>query len=287
MKQFPQKTGMYLGIRNEIYHQDRTHISKSWLDRIAITPLHLFRYLNEPYEKTLALILGSAVDCLVFEPNEFDKQFVQGPTDSKRTKVGKEVWEEANRHANDTKRDIIEIHNQVNYWDQVHQMAEAIMGNGMMREFLQDGVGQAVFVCQDSMTGLKKKCKTDTYHKPSNTIVDLKTAVSASPEEFGRSIANYRYHVQDAYYSDIVEEVVGKSPRFLFGVMEKPIKDQDADGNMMAFYELPESERIAGRNTYQSDLGAIAFAQDNDEWAGYAQQVLTIERPVWAVNRDQ
>jgi hypothetical protein len=55
----------------------------------------------------------------------------------------------------------------------------------------------------------------------------------------------------------------------------------------MAFYELPERERNAGRDTYQSDLAAIAFCFDTGEWPGYSNRVLEIERPKWSQNRDQ
>ena len=281
------ETGMFIGVNNEVYHADRTRVSKSWLDRVAQSPLHLRQYLDNELEKTLALIIGSAVDCLVFEPELFDKQFVKGPTDSKRSKAGKEVWAGAYEDAEKTGRTIIECHNQVNYWDQCHETAEAIMGNPKMREILVDGVGQAVFVGIDETTGLKTKCKTDNYHEASNTVCDLKTAACASPYEFARSIASYRYHVQDAYYSDIIAQVTGDQPNFFFAVMEKPPTGIAPDSGMMAFYELSEREKLAGRNTYQSDLMAIAFAMDTGNWGGYADEVITIERPAWAQNRDQ
>ena len=279
--------GMFTGVENDAYHDDRTRVSKSWLDRVATSPLHLKQYLDHGTEKTLALIIGSAVDCLVFEPEKFDKQFIKGSTESKRTKAGKEVWAELINKAEKAGQTIIEVHGQVNHWDECHRMAEAIMGNPKMREILQDGVGQAVFVATDEATGLKIKCKPDNYHEASNTVCDLKTSVSAAPYEFARSIANYRYHVQDAFYSDIIAQVVGSLPNFFFAVMEKPLKGMQPDSGMMAFYELAESEKLAGRDTYQSDLMAIAFAMDTGIWGGYADEVITIERPAWARNRDQ
>ena len=258
MKKLQQKKGMYLGVANEDYHANRNIISKSWLDRVAISPLHLRQYLDQPHEQTLALTIGSAVDCLVFEPEMFDKLFVKSPMAKKTTIEGKKEWADAIANAKTTGRIIVECH-LTNHWDAIHLMAEAIQGNPLMRELLQDSVGQAVFISQCEVTGRWKKCKTDNYHKGSNTSVDLKTAVSASPLEFGRSIANYRYHVQDSYYSDIVNDVVGEKPRFLFAVIEKPAKNNVPDSRMMAFYELTESEKNAGKDTYLSDLSAIAF----------------------------
>jgi exodeoxyribonuclease VIII len=288
MLKLPTKEGMYLNITNEDYHADRNMVSKSWLDRVAISPLHLRQYLDEPFEKTIALIIGSAVDCLVFEPDEFSKLFVQSPTDNKRTKVGKEAWAQATEDADKAGQTIIECHN-TDYWTEVHQMADAIKNNPFMKELLQDGVGQAVFISQDPVTGLKRKCKTDHYNQTLNAVWDLKTALSASPYEFARSIANYRYHVQDAFYSDIIEDVVGSKPSFGFAVMEKPAAKSNAkpDSGMMAFYQLTEEEKRRGLDTAQSDMAAIAFAIDTGEWAGYTDNVIEIERPAWAQHRDQ
>ena len=287
MSKLIAKKGMFLDIHNDIYHADRSMVSKSWLDRVAKTPLHLRQYLDTPYEKTLALILGSAVDCLVFEPEQFDDLFVEGPDESKRTKIGKEIWAEAIEHAKETGRQIIEVHLETDYMDQCRKMATAIQTNPLMAKFLKNGHGQATFMAQDEDTGLWKKCKTDWYDPDTNTVIDLKTAVSASPFEFARSIANYRYHVQDSYYSDIIEQVTGEKPRFLFAVIEKPPKEIDPDPSMMAFYELNELEKEAGTDTYLSDLAAIAFALDTDVWTGYADEVLPICRPAWAVSRDK
>lgn len=291
-KLFELGAGMHKGISNEDYHRDRTCISKTWLDKVAVSPLHLQQYLNLPHEQTLALTIGSAVDALVFEPDTFDKLFVVGPKDDKgawhkkTTKAGKEAWANAYAEAEKDGRIIIECH-LTDHLTAIQQMADAIKGNGLMREILQDGAGQVTFVAQDEVTGLWRKCKTDHYHEATNGIFDLKTAVSASPYEFARSIAKYRYHVQDAYYSDIVEMVVGSVPSFGFAVMEKPIKDVEPDSGLMAFYRLTQEERNRGRATYQSDLAAIGFAMDTGHYAGYADRVLEIERPQWAQNKDQ
>jgi hypothetical protein len=141
-KQLPTKEGVYFDITNDDYHADRTMVTKSWLDRAANTPLHLRQYLDAPHIQTLALTLGSAVDCLVFEPAKFEELFVKGPMVSKTTKAGKEEWAEANANAYASDKTIIECHLKVNHWDNCHLMAEEIMGNPTMREIMQEGVGQ-------------------------------------------------------------------------------------------------------------------------------------------------
>ena len=281
------ETGVYFDVPNDEYHADRTMVSNSWLKRVNQSPFHLWQYLNEPYERTDALIIGSAVDCLIFEPEKFDSQFVQGINESKSTIKGKEAW--AAFYESVGTRDILTVHTSVNYWDQVQQTAAAVRANPYMRDILKSGMSQVVFVAQDEVTGLWCKAKTDWWSASANLIVDLKTAVSASPYKFAKAIADFRYHVQDALYSTIVQKATGndKMPDFVFAVMEKPTGNQAPDPRMMAFYQLIPEERLAGISSMESDLAAIAFAKDNNEWAGYADTVIPIERPRYAQNADE
>lgn len=50
-------------------------------------------------------------------------------------------------------------------------------------------------------TGLGIKCKPDFYMPKRGLLLDLKTAVSASPRHFTRTIFNMGYDLQAAYYS--------------------------------------------------------------------------------------
>jgi exodeoxyribonuclease VIII len=277
--------GMFTGIPNDTYHADRRAVSKSWLDRVAQSPYHLWLYLNEPFKKTDALVIGSAVDCLIFEPEEFDKQFIQGIKADKRSKAGKDAWDKVYMDAAESGRDIISQHLKVNQWDMVHKTADAIRSNGYMKEILsaKNGVAQPVFICKDPVTGMWRKVKLD-YYVPGELVFDLKTTVSAHPFKFAKSIADFRYHVQDAYYGDVVRDVTGNDLPFVFGAVEKA---DVPSPNLMAFYTLPEEEREAGRATYETDLFAVSYAVQNDEWAGYTDNVLEITRPAWAIGRDQ
>ena len=282
-----KETGVYFDVPNDEYHADRTMVSNSWLKRVNQSPFHLWQYLNEPYERTDALIIGSAVDCLIFEPEKFDSQFVQGINESKSTIKGKEAW--AAFYESVGTRDILTVHTSVNYWDQVHQTAEAARSNPLMKDLLEHGMSQVVFVAQDEVTGLWCKAKADWWISSENRLVDLKTAVSASPYKFSKAIADFRYHVQDAFYATIVQKAaqVTELPDFIFAVMEKPAGDRAPDSRLMAFYQLTPEERLAGISSFESDLAAIAFAIDNNEWAGYADRVIPIERPRYAQSQDE
>jgi len=53
-------------------------------------------------------------------------------------------------------------------------------------------------------------------------IVDYKTAASANPRRFAKSVAEYGYHQQAAWYIDGLEQITGAADAaFLFVVQQK------------------------------------------------------------------
>jgi len=82
--------GIYHDLCNEAYHSG-PGISKSQLDDIAIDPsCFLWRAkAPEDEEKKSALNMGSALHCLLLEPDEFDKRFIVAPEFNRRTNQGK------------------------------------------------------------------------------------------------------------------------------------------------------------------------------------------------------
>lgn len=281
------KNGFQTGIPNSAYHADRARASKSWLDKIATTPYHLRSYLDTPPEAVPApaLVMGSAVDCLIFEPESFEKEFLVMPEElNLRTKDGRAKRDELVEQAKTESKTVISFADKLT----ALETAAAVRKNPVMADFLsaEDGVAQPVFAWDDPVTGIKCKCKADWYIPSEGIVVDLKTARSASPNDFSRSVANFRYHVQDAFYSDGIRACGMSADRFVFAVIEKPNDKLIVDPRLMAFYELEQDDKEAGRSAYASDLAALNFCIINNDWPGYTDEVLTITRPAWARRDD-
>ena len=110
------------------------------------------------------------------------------------------------------------------------------------------------------------KCRPDWMINDGEYIIDLKTSSDASEEGFPKAVANFRYHVQDAWYTVGVKRALKVSrPEFVFIVVEnvepysigiyvldQPSKDegwQVADKNLrryVDYYNKPEEERFSG-----------------------------------------
>jgi len=278
--------GLNLGISNEEYHADRTCVSSTWLKIIDYnSPYHLRSYLDSPpAPRTPALVMGAAVDCLIFEPEVWDRQFIVPPEINRRTNVGKEEWAELEKTAKAEYKHIIKLED----YEEALATAASVRRNPRMVDILSRGVPQPVFVWVDPVTGLKCKCKLDWYDQETGTLYDLKTALDASPVGFSKAVANNGYHIQEAFYGDGVRCSGFPAKRFIFCVQEKPDGKNTfvADPKLMAFYELDETDVEAGRDSYSSALSAIDFCVANNEWPGYTNDIVPLTRPNWARSSD-
>jgi hypothetical protein len=275
-------TGIQEGVPNAVYHEDRKCASSTWLKKIkSKTPFHLRSYLDSPPSgSSPALVMGSAVDTLVFEPELWDKEFVIAPEINRRTNAGKEEWAKLISECANSNRTLIS--NAEHF--QALQTAKAVRTNPVMVDLLANGKTQQTFIWKDPSTGLLCKCRTDWYDESTATIVDVKTALDASPEAFSKAIDKFGYHIQSAFYSDGVRACNKPVERFVFAVMEKPNKMDCtvASPNLMAFYELSAEDMQDGQDDYTSSLAAINFCVMTGEWNGYTNQILPISRPNWA-----
>jgi exodeoxyribonuclease VIII len=135
----------------------------------------------------------------------------------------------------------------------------------------------AVFAT-DPVTGVLVKCKFDKLlHDLSS--VDLKTTQDI--REFAKSVANYRYHVQQAFYSDVFEWATGEQLcSFDFLAAEK-----DAP-NASKVFALDKPSVDYGRKLYREALNAYASALASGDWSmpDGAREYLTL--PAWAADPD-
>jgi exodeoxyribonuclease VIII len=279
------ETGIQTGITNDQYHADRKMVSSTWLKLIDKSPYHLRCYLDSPPKpSTPALIMGSAVDCLVFEPEDWKRHFIVTGPINRRTNAGREEWAALTKSAAETNRQVITEEGK----QEAIEMANAIVSNPVMADMLSAGSAQQVFIWRDPVTGLLCKAKTDHYNPEMRAVIDLKTALAGDPASFAKAIHNFKYHVSAAFYMDGVRACGLPVDRFIFAVMEKPDDKAGtkASPELMSFYELDASDIDAGIDSYTSGLAAINFCMINNEWNGYTDQVMPISRPPWARRSD-
>jgi exodeoxyribonuclease VIII len=262
-------------LENAEYHR-HSAVSKSHLDLVARSPLHYWaRYVDpkrvEP-EPTAAMLLGTAVHTHILEPGEWTARYIAGPEAlDRRTKAGKEAW--AAFEADAAGRTVISR----NDADLVLAMGRAVRNHPAAAMLLQlPGAAETTWMWHDAATGLQCKCRPDWLTTDGSLIVDLKTTEDASPAGFRKSIANFRYHVQAAWYLDGIERANGRRPeQFLFVCVEKKAP------HAVAVYAADAEMIDAGAKQAHLDLDTLAVCKAADAWPGYSDQIEPISLPAW------
>lgn len=245
-------------------------ISKHGLDAIHRCPA-LYKYRKEnPPEPTPAMRWGTLVHLAVLEPDRFAAEVAVAPEINRRTNAGKAEWE-AFCAENEGKEVLTaEEHTELcAIRDSVRSHPAAIRALG------KSGlIEQSVFWDRD---GIQCRARPDYLH-PAGVIVDLKTTDDASPGGFARSVANFRYHVQAAFYSDGLSAVQGPSAvkGFVFIAVEKKAPF------LVGVYQADEAMLAAGRLAYEADIETFRQCLATDTWPGYGDTVLPLSLPKWA-----
>lgn len=263
-------------MENADYHR-HAGVSKSHLDQVARSPLHYWaRYLDPnrvELEPTPAMLIGSALHTHVLELDKWDARYVTMPEGiDRRTKQGKAEWEAFSVASSGrivlSKADA----------ELVMKMGQAIYSHPAAAMLLQGlpGKAETTWMWTDHATGLQCKCRPDWLTDDGSLIIDLKTTEDASPLGFRKSVANWRYHVQAAWYLDGLERANGTRPdQFIFVVVEKK------PPHAVAVYAA-DAEMIAiGAETAARDLDVLATCKAAGAWPGYSDQIETISLPAW------
>lgn len=246
-------------------------ISQTNLKEVGISAKHyLSAITEEPKEPTDAQIIGTIIHSAVLE-NDLSG-FVVAPDDyDGRSSEGKK-WKAAQSKpiikreiAQDIRGMITSVKN--------HPMACALLyGPQAKRE-----------VCAwktHGPTGLLRKARADVLtqdKKELTTIVDLKSVPreGGKQEEFSKSIFNWGYDVQSAWYLDIFEATF-----WCFVVVEKTAP------YAVACYSLSDESIAIGRAKYERYLAVIEKCTKSGIWEAYGDELKTINLPEWVMRKE-
>jgi exodeoxyribonuclease VIII len=200
--------------------------------------------------------------------------------------VSLKLWDEAKAEwlANNGQRIVLKPEE----WDQLMSMRDAVMAHPIARALLTGRPGKAEqsVYWVDQATGVLCRCRPD-FWRDDNLIVDLKTTEDASPEGFAKSIANWSYDTQDAFYTDGILAATGKPLRaFVFLAVEKSARVVEGQPLGVAVYQLDEAGRELGRAKYREDLGVYAQCIKTGIWPCYGDKLQTISLPQWHMNKN-
>lgn len=243
-------------------------LSKSRLDLINKAPsLYKRKYIDGVTEQveTPALTLGKAVHCRILEPKEFGRRYTIAPSIDRRTKEGKQLWENFMQDA-----DGLTILTKEQD-EQIERINTAIYSHPAARYLLNLEADSEIMVnWTDVISGHKCRGIFDRLTL-NNICIDIKTTDDASPKGFARSCHKYRYHVQAAFYTDGHLAASGEPLEgFFFIAVEK------AEPHLVGVYYLNEQDIARGREQYREDINKFTACLESDTWEGYGDAVQEI-----------
>lgn len=171
-------------------------------------------------------------------------------------------------------------------WDQLHRMRAAVFAHPVASKLMSmKGRAEHSVYWVDKETGELCRCRPDWW--PSNLIVDLKTTEDASPIGFAKSIANYSYDVQDAFYTDGMAAAGEPIRAFLFLAVQKDACVVEGQSFGVAVYQLDDASRELGRAKYKTDLRTFSQCKKLNQWPNYGDMIQPISLPQWNFNQFQ
>lgn len=247
-----------------VYHGTKA-LSKSGLDQFRKSPAH-FRAWQDGVtknESSPALEFGTAVHMAILEPELFAKSYAVF-TGDRRTKDGKAAYEAV----------IASGMTPLNQeqWDNITGAAAAVHAHPAAAPLLNDI--QTEVSCFDNWMGVKVKARIDGLGK--DYIIDVKTTQDASPIAFAKSCAQFRYHVQAAWY----RQITGIN-RFVFIAVEKEAPYG------VACYELDEQAINLGIDIIEEQLRTYVECEQLNSWPCYSSQIQSLSLPAWAARQSE
>ena len=252
------------------YHADLTRLTKSKLDVISEAPAKYKHFYidGNPRKETKAMFEGSASHRYLFEQHTMadhyflfnDSRIVAEIGGARPRNTSRyQDWKSEQLEKNAGKLEI-----DIELLATVQGIHEAAQNNPDYMRLIEPGY-QAEQILYGEIDGVPVKCRLDCHVESAHTIIDLKTTTDASERDFAWSCLKYRYHVQDALYSEIYRQNYGVTPRFIFLAAEKTAP------YLNELYELSEYDRERGTELYRADLQTYKRCKESGIWHGLTE----------------
>ena len=251
-------------------------ISNSYLGRLAECPAKAL----VPSEDTPSLIIGRAVHKAVLEGQDaFNAEFAIGPEVDKRTKAGKEEW--AAFEAENQSKVILKKEDS----DKVLCVANAVFRHPWASKLLADGVAEQTIIFQDFDSGLLCKARPDCLpDEGKRTMVDLKTTRGAGGKAFTRSIIDYGYARQAAFYLDGMNAIRKGTLKNTFFDLFVFIAVETETPYRVEVYALSSDFIEYGRAEYQRLLKVEIECRKAGTYPHYSNEgIVEIYKPGWLI----
>lgn len=251
---------------------DALNISR--LKEIKRSPQHYRYRLTNPHT-TEAMTLGVATHVACLEPERFESDFAVW---SRKTESGKcaprngKAWDEFRAHAESCAYTVITADEAA----EAKAIAAAVRTNADAMRYLATGDPEVTI--EATMHGRPCRGRVDwlTTIDGNPYLVGLKTARDCRHFAFGNQAARLGYHIQWAWYLDLLRTVKDED----IGVVE--IVVENTPPYAVAVYRIGPDIIEQGRDDYLALLTTLTDCESRDIWPGPVPCEEWLTLPSWA-----
>ena len=262
-------TAEFIETMNERDYHAINRLSSTNVRRLLRSPAHYLEGLKESRDSSETLRLGSAIHAGLLEPETFSSRYVIAPKVDRRTKAGKDAWAEFS-NANPGKGYISAEDAYL-----IEQMRISLHAHPLGARAFTGGTAEltALWDVEDQPC----KARFDYLKRARGVGFDLKSTCDASHDGFARSIAQYGYHIQAAWYAIGYKVVTGEDLKdFIFVAIEK------TPPYAVAVYRIEDYSLEEGKRKCLIAIDTLKKCLDENYWPGYSESLESIKLPAWA-----
>lgn len=260
----------HLGILSDLSHEQylsASGCSHSMLKIIAEqSEMHLKAYLDAPKEKpTEAQVIGTLTHRALLLPDTLAGAFYVIPEGMDfRTKDGK-AWKAEHSDRSHVSHD---------HWKATEGMIASIHRHPIAKRLLKNATYEQSIFVEDSH-GTLRKLRPDILPNGGDVLPDLKTCLSAHPDDFQKAIGNNRYWTQGAYYLTGANLAGMLYTKFALIAVEKE------PPYAVAVYVIDDFAIEYGHRINEVLIQRYRNAVESGIWPGYQEKLTYIGLPKW------
>ena len=158
-------------------------------------------------------------------------------------------------------------------------MKQSVFAHPTAEKLLASGIAEQSIFYKWSETNILFKIRPDWITNLNGVlfIVDLKS--TEKTDDFDKSVSDYGYYLQDAFYSLIYERALKELPNFVFIVGGKHI---NCGRYPVRAVVLDSDDKSEGMARVLANIETLSECLETDQWGGFE----TITRPHWAKKND-
>ena len=229
------------------------------------SPAHFRAYMSGQSERetTPAMRFGSLVHSCILEPDKAD--YVVRPEGMVFTTKEGKGWRDSQ-----TKEIVTATEEKT-----IKSMRDSVYSHPMASRLLCGGRAEQSLFARDSK-GVMRKGRLDYLTDSGNVVIDLKTCEDASPDGFGKNVANYSYVKQAYWYLKLAKLCGLKKDAFIFIAVEKTAP------YAVACYQVPDDLLEGAGTIIEADVQKFINCRMSNEWPAYGDGIQTLILPSWA-----